>query len=75
MRPTRRIGLPHVPDEIADFVGDRRTSWLTIVTELSPIIAKTLVLPSDDSAGLHERQRLLPGRPQARQQDPEESIP
>ncbi len=55
-------------------MGNGWTAWLTALTEPSPVIAKPVFLPRDDGAGLHECQSMLPGRPQAGEPGPEESI-
>src|SRR5262249_47614794 len=73
-RPPRWVGPPHVSDEVADFFGKSRPARLTALTEPSPVIAKSVFLPRDDGAGLHECQSMLPGRPQAGGPGPEESI-
>jgi len=61
-------------DEVADFMGNGWTARLTALTEPSPVSAKPVFLPRDDGAGLHECQSMLPGRPQAGESGPEESI-
>src|SRR5215471_1846393 len=73
-RPPQGIGAPHVPDEIAHFFGKGRTASLASLAQLSPVIPEPFLLPGNDGARLHERQGLLPARPQARQPAPEEAI-
>src|SRR5215510_1771006 len=73
-RPPQGIGAPHILDEVADFMGNGWTTRLTALTEPSSVIAKPVFLPRDDGAGLHEFQGVLPGRPQAGEPGPEESI-
>jgi hypothetical protein len=44
-----------------------------MLAQLSPVVAKALVLPSDDGTGLNERQGILSGRPELREPCPEQT--
>jgi hypothetical protein len=61
-------------DEVTYFFGDCRTSRLTVVTQASPVISESFVLPGDDGARLNEFEGLMPTKPKPREPGPQEAI-
>ena len=70
-RAPRRVRLPHRADEMADILGNRRTTGGTMLAQALPVVAKSLALPGDDGTGLNELQGILSGRPEPREPRPE----
>jgi len=54
-RPPPGIGRGDVPDQLSDFLRDRRPARLP-PTEASPVVAKALALPAEHGRRLHEDQ-------------------
>src|SRR5262245_27589353 len=73
-RAPSRIRLPHILDQLADLSRDGRSSRLATLTEPSPMVPESFLLPSNDRARLDEREHLLPAGPQPREPDPEETV-
>ena len=59
-RAPRGIRLPHVSNQLAHFFGYGRAPGLTLLAQLPPVVAKALVLPGNDRAGVNERQGAVP---------------
>jgi hypothetical protein len=64
-RAPRRVRLPHVPNQRAYLLGNRRTTRLALLPQVPPVVSKPLVLPGKDRAGLDKGERLLPTDPEA----------
>lgn len=73
-RTPRGVGLPHILDQLPDFFGEGWPAGFAALTEPSPVISASFLLPGDDGPGLHELQRLLPAGPQAGEPDPEHTV-
>src|SRR6266481_452469 len=71
--PQRGLTRLHLPDQIANF---RRYRWATFATPTlpSPIEAKSLAMPGDNSLRFDKEQRRSPIVPQPREPNPQDSI-
>jgi hypothetical protein len=70
----RGIRLPHGTDEIAPLLGHGRSARGPLLAQPSPVSAKPLALPRDDSTGLDKRQGVVPPPPQTGKPHPKEAI-
>src|SRR5262245_22912898 len=68
------MGPPHVPDEGSNFLRNGGPARVPLLAQPSPVIAKPLALPSDDSTGLDKRQGGVPPPPHPGKPHPEEAI-
>jgi hypothetical protein len=60
--------------EFSDFFGDRLTTLHATLTEASPAISESLVLPDHDDARTDKLQGRLSAGPPPREPDPEQAI-
>src|SRR5215468_12145725 len=68
-RAPQRVGAAHLPDQIADFAGDRRSTWFAAAHFPGPEQAKALAMPRDDGLRPDDGQGRAPVLPNARQDD------
>ena len=69
-RAPQRVVAAHLPDQIADFAGDRRSTWFAAAHFPGPEQAKALAMPRDDGLRPDDGQRRAPVLPNTRQDDP-----
>jgi len=69
-RASQRVVAAHLPDQIADLAGDRRSTWFAAAHFPRPEQAKAVAMPGDDSLRPDDGQRRAPVLPNARQDDP-----
>ena len=68
-----RIGLPHPVNQRDELTIDGGSSGASSGFP-APEKAKAKAMPGDDGLGLEEQQGLLPGRPNAPQANPKQSV-
>jgi hypothetical protein len=73
-RAPRWICLPHVSDQLAHLLSQRRATWSSLLTQAPPVVPKALLLPGDHRTGLDEYQGLAPTRPEPSQPRPDYPI-
>ena len=73
-RAPQRVVAAHLPDQIADFAGHRRSTWFAAAHFPGPEQAKALAMPRDDSLQPDDGQRRAPGLPKTPKDDPELTI-
>src|SRR5215471_6616851 len=69
-RAPERVVAAHLPDQIADFAGDPRSTWFAAAHFPGPEQAKALAMPRDDGLRPDDGQRRAPVLPNTRQDDP-----
>ena len=72
-RAPQGIGARHLVNEGPDSSGEARLAGPRL-RPTSPVPAKSLAMPADNSRGLHEHEGAPPGRPAPTQSQPEEPI-
>src|SRR5215831_1226782 len=69
-RAPQRVVAAHLPDQLADFAGDRRSTWFAAAHFPGPEQPKALAMPRDDGLRPDDGQRRAPVLPNTRQDDP-----
>src|SRR5215472_19126872 len=73
-RAPQRVVAAHLPDQIADLAGDRRSAWFAAAHFPGPEEPKALAMPRDDGLRPDDGQRRAPVWPNVRQDDPQTTI-
>ena len=66
----QRVVAAHLPDQIADFAGDRRSTCFAAAHFPGPEQAKALAMPRDNGLQPDDGLRRAPVLPKTRQDDP-----
>ena len=69
-RAPQRVVTAHLPDQIADLAGDRRSTWFSAAHFPRPEQAKALAMPRDNGLRPDGGQPRTPVLPKTRQDDP-----
>jgi len=73
-RAPHRVRLPHVSNQLAYLLGHGRATRRASLAQASPVVAKALMLPGEDRAGLDQGEYFWPAGREPSEPRPEQAI-